>query len=502
MAEIISNKFATIISRGEDTPASEDTLSTTVNIYKTGVLLTAVSENPGIGEYSVTISSTEGCEATLLSNNRTIKVASVTSNSGKINVVVNIEGKQNYGKSIPVAAIADTGKLNNSIGMAQDTANNAQDTASNAQITANEALDKSNEASNTASAAGNSAQQALEAANAADTRAYQALQRVDIGATNWDAAYNNVVNWASGSITSTTTIDGGKIATGTITADAIRADAISGKDISGGTITGAYIISRSGNYYTALNGGYIYTNNHIVFEQNSPGLKGTYSDGSLATICHISRNNEMIFGYGSYDSSQSSTAYSNGTEYRGGAKTILKSKGSVWLGCNDGVINSTGGQSIIYVYNSAGDYVFRSNGASRTDLGTSSMPWRYSYATSHSNTSDRTLKENIKYISNANTLSVDDININDCYEFIKNRLPVATYNYIADEKKLPKIGFIAQDILCDEYGNDDKVGQMIIGKLSDSNEGEKLCYDINNVLGVMLGAMQVMAKKIEDLESK
>ena len=270
MAEIISNKFATIISRGEDTPASEDTLSTTVNIYKTGILLTAVSENPGIGEYSVTISSTEGCEATLLSNNRTIKVTSATSNSGKINVVVNIEGKQNYGKSIPVAAIADTGKLNDSIGMAQDTANNAQDTASNAQITANEALDKSNEASNTASAAGNSAQQALEAANAADTRAYQALQRLDVGATNWDAAYNNVVNWASGSIASTTTIDGGKIATGTITASAIRADAISGKDISGGTITGAYILSQSGSYYTALNGGYIYTNNHIVFEQNSP----------------------------------------------------------------------------------------------------------------------------------------------------------------------------------------------------------------------------------------
>lgn len=502
MAEIISNKFATIISRGEDTSASEDTLSTTVNIYKTGVLLTAVSENPGIGEYSVTISSTEGCEATLLSNNRTIKVASVISNSGKINVVVNIEGKQNYGKSIPVAAIADTGKLNDSIGMAQDTANNAQDTASNAQITANEALDKSNEASNAASTAGNSAQQALEAANAANTRAYQALQKVDIGATNWDAAYNNVVNWASGSIASTTTIDGGKIATGTITANAIKSDAISGKDISGGTITGAYILSQSGNYYTALNSGYIYTNNHIIFEQNSPGLKGTYSNGSLATICHVSRNDEMIFGYGSYDSSQSGAAYNNGTEYRGGAKTILKSKGSVWLGCNDGIVNSTGGQSIIYVYNSAGEYTFRSNGSGKTQLGYSNMPWKSVHSNAFNNTSDRTLKENITYISNAITISENKINLMDCYEFVKDRLPIAMYNYISDDEKLPKIGFIAQDLLCDEQGNDDKVGQLIVNKLTDTEEGEKLGYDINNVLGVMIGAMQVMAKKIEGLESK
>ena len=86
------------------------------------MLLTAVSENPGIGEYTVTITNTVGCTASLESNNKTIKVNSAISNSGRIDIVINIEGKQNYGKSIPVAAIADTGKLNDSIGIAQSTA--------------------------------------------------------------------------------------------------------------------------------------------------------------------------------------------------------------------------------------------------------------------------------------------------------------------------------------------------------------------------------------------
>lgn len=102
--EITSNKFVTIIGRDKDDPASDDTLSTTINIYKTGVLLTAVSENPGIGEYTVTITNTVGCTASLESNNKTIKVSSAISNSGRIDIVINIEGKQNYGKSIPVAA--------------------------------------------------------------------------------------------------------------------------------------------------------------------------------------------------------------------------------------------------------------------------------------------------------------------------------------------------------------------------------------------------------------
>ena len=39
-------------------------------------------------------------------------------------------------------------------------------------------------------------------------------------------------------------------------------------------------------------------------------------------------------------------------------------------------------------------------------------------------------------------------------------------------------------------------------KLENREEGEKLGYDINNALGIMMAAMQAMAKKIEALENK
>ena len=47
MAEILSNQFAATISRVSEVPATlGDNLSTVVNIYKKGVLLTPVSGTP------------------------------------------------------------------------------------------------------------------------------------------------------------------------------------------------------------------------------------------------------------------------------------------------------------------------------------------------------------------------------------------------------------------------------------------------------------------------
>ena len=126
-------------------------------------------------------------------------------------------------------------------------------------------------------------------------------------------------------------------------------------------------------------------------------------------------------------------------------------------------------------------------------------------ATSHPTTSDRTLKENINYISNAATINDETITLAECYNFIKDDLAIATYNYIADEDDRQKIGFIAQDLLYNEDQTDNKVGQLIIDNFqgTDMGKGEsKLTYDSNNLFGVMLAAMQVMANKIEYLEQK
>lgn len=118
-------------------------------------------------------------------------------------------------------------------------------------------------------------------------------------------------------------------------------------------------------------------------------------------------------------------------------------------------------------------------------------------------TSDRTLKENIKYISNANTINDEDVTLIECYDFVKN-LALATYNYIEDKDDNLKLGFIAQDLLCNEDQTDNKVGQMVIEELKgmNFNEGKKLTYDVNNVLGVILASLQVIMNKIENLENK
>ena len=129
------------------------------------------------------------------------------------------------------------------------------------------------------------------------------------------------------------------------------------------------------------------------------------------------------------------------------------------------------------------------------------------YAQGTNISSDRTLKENIKYISNANTINDEDITIMDCYNFIKDDLGLATYNYIDDSEKQQKIGFIAQDVLYDPIKQtDNKIGQLVITKLLGSEqldpENPKLTYDVNNILGVMLGAMQVTANKTAALEQE
>ena len=129
------------------------------------------------------------------------------------------------------------------------------------------------------------------------------------------------------------------------------------------------------------------------------------------------------------------------------------------------------------------------------------------YAQGTNISSDRTLKENIKYISNANTINDEEITIMDCYNFIKDDLGLATYNYIDDAEKQQKIGFIAQDVLYDPIKQtDNKIGQLVITKLLGSEqldpENPKLTYDVNNILGVMLGAMQVTANKTAALEQE
>lgn len=130
------------------------------------------------------------------------------------------------------------------------------------------------------------------------------------------------------------------------------------------------------------------------------------------------------------------------------------------------------------------------------------------YAKGTNLSSDRTLKENINYISNANIINENEgITITDCYNFIKDDLALATYNYINDEDNKLKLGFIAQDVLYNVNDqSDNKIGQLIVQDLLGNpiadSEKNTLSYDVNNILGVIMATLQVATQKIEQLEAR
>lgn len=140
----------------------------------------------------------------------------------------------------------------------------------------------------------------------------------------------------------------------------------------------------------------------------------------------------------------------------------------------------------------------------------SNRRWQSAFLVSSPNvSSDATLKENIEYLDdNSNTRRMGLLTANQLYDFIKNDLRIAEYDYkidsrslnecCEDEQKLIRnmnnhqIGFIAQDIV------DTEVGSKIVTKDSDGILG----YETGNFMAVIAGALQEEIKRREELENK
>ena len=120
MSEIYSNSFTTKVNR----PATSTTIysniftatvnkvvveetsnNTQINIYNGTTQLVAVDSTPTDGQYKVTITNTSNCTAKLEDDHKTITLLTVTGNAGEIQISINIEGKTNVKKTIPVASI-------------------------------------------------------------------------------------------------------------------------------------------------------------------------------------------------------------------------------------------------------------------------------------------------------------------------------------------------------------------------------------------------------------
>ena len=173
----------------------------------------------------------------------------------------------------------------------------------------------------------------------------------------------------------------------------------------------------------------------------------------------------------------------------------------------------------LYTY---GAIVPRTNG-SGDSLGRENIRWSYIYLTGNPNvSSDRNMKENIEYVRNENVRSVstdDIITYSDMYNFVKDDLELATYNFKSDENKEQKMNFIAQDLLYNLDGSDNKVGQMIVKpvavpteeeveerksklKEDDVYEDPSLSYDMGMYISVLAGALKESLNKIEQLEAR
>ena len=233
------------------------------------------------------------------------------------------------------------------------------------------------------------------------------------------------------------------------------------------------------------------------------------SDGSTATTYgdgFISHNLSIMVDTPILNCTQSVYA----SEFRGQGNCVMKAPtgSGVYLLTNGASIgdneNTNGVKTIRYFKNTNGDYVFRTNSLNGSCYnGTSSYPWKQVAAKEFNNTSDRTLKENIVYLSNSSNYSLkstQQLTVDDLYNFVKNDLPITMYNYIDDDSK--KIGFIAQDIIYNADETDNIVGQLIVNPRAWNEEEGKLTYDVNNYISVLAGALQMAMKKIDILEGK
>ena len=249
--------------------------------------------------------------------------------------------------------------------------------------------------------------------------------------------------------------------------------------------------------------GNVTTTGQLILSSNNNGIKGTDTDGEQITLAHVGADNVCRFGYGSW-ASQGSYAYNEGTEFMGGETATLKAKNKVLLSCN----NIGTERNITFHNDSTGSYVFRPNGSQKDILcGTSNYPWKKVYAQSGcETTSDRTEKENIQYLSydNINTLADinDTITTNECLDFITNDYLLATYNYVSDVNKETKLSAIAQDVIVNIDGSDNKIGQLIVDAKGSAKEDALLCMNQTQLLNVAIGAIQQLNTKVNELENR
>lgn len=182
--------------------------------------------------------------------------------------------------------------------------------------------------------------------------------------------------------------------------------------------------------------------------------------------------------------------------------------------------NTTSSDAQIYA-NGAYIYINKSllaSGVGIINLGASDNRWNTAYLSrSPDVSSDRTLKENIQYLRNNNVSKDDTMTYSDMYNFVRDDLELAKYNFKGQDTE--EINFIAQDLLYNLDGTDNKIGQFIVNPVAPNTEEEiseiknnleegqeyhdpTLSYDIGNYISVLAGALKSAINEIEMLKQE
>ena len=254
---------------------------------------------------------------------------------------------------------------------------------------------------------------------------------------------------------------------------------IDGKQIKGVTIVGGEIRGSS-NFFTAPDVGSV---DGYAFR--------IYSSGELHS------NNFLLTSKGdNYSRLEPNGNISCSKQVNSPA--LVTGGQSLWLGIRGVVPGSESNFNIELTQQADKNVYLRPGYNGQTSIGHPAKMFNTVYSVNGtSSSSDRTLKENIKYLGetpNNNAEITNDITEEDLYNFVKN-INEATFNFIGEERQ--HIGFIAQDLLYNVDGTDNKVGQIIV-----NNEQSPITYNEKIFTNVLAGALKQAINKIEGLEKE
>ena len=248
---------------------------------------------------------------------------------------------------------------------------------------------------------------------------------------------------------------------------------------------GMFKVATSGNLKIGGTTGQVIDNyERAQFEVTSDGNMYSVSNTDVDTYTKISEG-YIYCSDGSED-----------VRIKGGS-IVAHSVGSNNIGNRTGTkLTLTGGISEIEICEISGNKFLRpASSDANTRLGSSSNYFYQAWIKNGVTTSsDRCLKENIKYLHKNNGLSQKDF-----YNFVRDDFLQALYNYIGDTET--RVSVVAQDILVDKYGNDNNVGQMITNAREAFRNNTTLNIKETQLVNVIGGALRELILRFEKVEA-